>query len=630
MLTPINVPPGVFRNGTELEQAGRWRDASLVRWHDGVMRPIGGWRERGVDIFGADGDAVLVNEEFTGDISGWTDTSGATASASWAGGELVLTTSATNRSAATQTFQAVVGRTYRIEVEITTAVAAQSSFHIGSTENANDVLNESSLGVGTHTFFFTATSVTTYVRLLGAFPGSVGDNTISYCRIREDSQEGEFPPRAMLSWQANDASRQYAVGTAEHLFAVNSGGTIYDITPSGFTAGRSDATAKIGYGMGPYGAGLYGMPRPDTGDSLEASTWHLDTWGEYLVGCMPDDGKLYEWQLNTSNPAAVISNAPTDCRGLMVTEERFLFAFAADGNPRKIAWSDREDNTTWTDAPTNEAGSIELQTSGKIMLGARTKGQSLILTDQDAHAFTYIGPPFVYGRERVGTGCGAISQMCAASVDPGVIWMGDRSFFIYSGGTVAELPCEVSDYVFTGINRAQRSKIWAVRNAQWGEIWWFYPSSTATECDRYVAFNYNDRTWMIGEMSRTAGVDAGVYRYPLWSDANGVIYEQEVGYAHGASTPFAETGPFMLGAGNNVMSVVDMIPDEDTQGEVTVTFKTRYHPNGAETAHGPYNLSNPTSVRFTGRQARMRADSAVIGDWRFGVQRLDVREGGRR
>ena len=45
-LIDLNIPAGVYRNGTDLQSQGRWRDASLVRWHDGIMRPVGGWRVR--------------------------------------------------------------------------------------------------------------------------------------------------------------------------------------------------------------------------------------------------------------------------------------------------------------------------------------------------------------------------------------------------------------------------------------------------------------------------------------------------------------------------------------------------------------------------------------------------------
>ena len=86
----------------------------------------------------------------------------------------------------------------------------------------------------------------------------------------------------------------------------------------------------------------------------------------------------------------------------------------------------------------------------------------------------------------------------------------------------------------------------------------------------------------------------------------------------------------MLSAGDQVMSVVDLIPDEKTQGDVQAKFKTRFYPNGAETEHGPYSLSAPTSVRFTGRQVRLRVEGQRLADWRVGVNRIDVVGGGRR
>ena len=136
-----------------------------------------------------------------------------------------------------------------------------------------------------------------------------------------------------------------------------------DISPADLTAGTLDAVANIGYSGGYYGLGFYGTERPDVGNYSEATTWSLDNWGEYLVACSTSDGRLLEWQLNSGADAAALANAPTDNLGLLVTEERFLFALGAGGNPRKVQWCDRENNTLWSPAATNEAGDIELQLS---------------------------------------------------------------------------------------------------------------------------------------------------------------------------------------------------------------------------------------------------------------------------
>lgn len=438
-------------------------------------------------------------------------------------------------------------------------------------------------------------------------------------------------PRAMHSWVDNSLSAKTAIATANELLYIAPAGTVYDITPVSFTAGDDDAAINTAYSGTFYGTGLYGVTRPSTGEYQEADTWSLDNWGEYLVGCSTSDGKLYEWQGNIASPAAVITNAPTSCKGLIVTEERFLFALQANGNPRKVAWSDREDNTTWTPTSANEAGDYELQTSGEIVAAARMRGRTLIVTNTDAHIATYQGPPYVYGFERVGTACGAGSRHSVVAVDHGAFWFGKESFYIFDGSIARQMECEVSDYIFDDLNENQISKVFGVHNSEYGEVWWFYPSQGSTENDSYVAYSYKYNHWHFGQMERTCGFDQGVFREPQWVSPSGVVYEHERhGLSHGTSTPYAESGPISIGNGDNVMVVNDLIPDELNQGEVNVTFKTRFYPNDTERTYGPYSTANPTSVRFTGRQVRMRVEATGNEDWRVGNMRINAIAGGKR
>lgn len=328
--------------------------------------------------------------------------------------------------------------------------------------------------------------------------------------------------------------------------------------------------------------------------------------------------------------ALPIANAPTDNLGLIVTEERFLMALGAGGNPRKIAFSDREDNTQWAPSATNEAGDIELQTSGQIMTAIRTRGVTVILTDVDCHIARYIGPPYVMGFERIGTSAGIISRMAVADVDVGTFWMGQRSFYSFTGNSVQEVGCDVHDHVFGDMNTSQQSKIWAFNNGQYNEIWWFYPSSNSLEIDRYVAYNYKDQHWLIGELDRTSGVQRGVFKNPFLTSADSDLYDHEVGFNVNGSSIFAETGPISIGTGEQTMSVTKVIPDELTQGDTTLTFKTRFHPNDTERTIGPVDPSNPTSVRFTGRQARMRIEGDTVGPWRVGTMRVEAKPMGKR
>lgn len=490
-LIPLDIPSGVYRNGTDLQSTGRWRDANLVRWIDNTMQPVKGWRTR------------------------------------------------------------------------------------------------------------SSTACNAAVR--GAF-----------------------------GWKDNSQDIWTAAGTYNKLYVYIGGGIQYDITPVGLTAGIVDADVNTGFGGSFFGTGYYGIQRIDATVPTPATSWALDNWGEYLIACSDADGKIYEWQLNSGTPAAAVTNAPIDNRSAMVTAERFLFALGAGGNPRKVQWSDREDNTTWTPLVTNEAGDIELQTSGYIQCGVRVQGQTLILTDVDAHIGTYIGAPYVYGFERVGTSCGIASKQTVSVTDAGAFWMGAKSFYAYSGGSVQELSSDVSDYVYSNLNTSQISKAWSMANSHFGEIWWFYPSSATNEVDSYVVYNYVENTWSIGSIDRTAGFDAGSFKNPTMFGLDNKPYEHEVGFEYGEYTPFAETAPFSLGNGDNVMVVTEMIPDERSQGDVSAVFKTRFYPNDVEREYGPYSLSTPTSVRFSGRQVRMRVEGERLTDWRVGVNRVEVKAGGRR
>jgi len=491
-LIPLKIPAGVFRNGTEYQSSGRYYDSNLVRWFEGTLRPIGGWRKRS-------------STQLTGSC------------------------------------------------------------------------------------------------------------------------------RGLITWRDNSADRWIVAGTNSKLYVMNEAGTVKDITPTGFTTGSADAVSKLGYGYGTYGSFAYGVARPDLGSLTPAATWSMDTWGEYLVACSDADGKLYEWQLGFSSPtlAAAISGAPTSCAAVMTTAERFVFALGASGNPRMVKWCDQEDNTDWTPSTTNQAGDFELQTVGSLKCGKRVRGLNLLFTDVDVHASSYIGAPYVYSFEKVGSGCGVISSQAVAAIDTAAMWMSRSGFWIYDG-YVKPLASDVGDYVFDNINYTQASKIYAVHNSKYGEITWFYPSAASNENDSYVTYNYREGHWAIGSMSRTAGTDRGVFTNPLMVSADGYIYEHEAGFDYEGSTPYAESGPIEVGNGDAVMSVRQVIPDEQTLGEVVVSFKTRMYPTSDESTFGPYSASQPTDVRFSARQVKIRYTGNVLSDWRIGVTRLEaVASGGR-
>lgn len=440
--------------------------------------------------------------------------------------------------------------------------------------------------------------------------------------------------RSALAWKSNAGTAFIVAGNYNNLYSITESGTVTSILAAPISGASDGPSVNTGYGRYYYGKGLYGVERPSSGILSEGSVWSLDSWGDYLVAVNSHDGILREWT-NTGTATAITGDAslPTNNDALVVTEERFLFALGAGNNPAKVQWCDREDTAVWDPAATNEAGDIELDTAGEIRLGLQVRGRTLILTTVDAHAATYSGPPAVYSFEKVGSDCGAVSRHCAVAHGAGAYWMGLNGFFMYDGQTVRDVPCDVQDYVFKNINPNNQSFVHAVKNQKYNEIWWFYPSTSSTDIDSYVYFDYKENHWGIGKLDRTAAIDAGVYRTPIWFSKTGLVYNHEVGYAHDYSldgvsyNTYAETGPIEAGTGENIINLTRFIPDHKTTGQnLNVVLKTRNYPNSPETSHGPFITSNPTNIRVNGRQLRLRIDAAVIAvNWTaVGVEALKV------
>lgn len=64
-LVPLKLPPGFFHNGTKYEAGGRWYDGNLMRWREGILQPVGGWRRaqaNGQDVgsFGSSTKAAIL------------------------------------------------------------------------------------------------------------------------------------------------------------------------------------------------------------------------------------------------------------------------------------------------------------------------------------------------------------------------------------------------------------------------------------------------------------------------------------------------------------------------------------------------------------------------------------------
>ena len=445
---------------------------------------------------------------------------------------------------------------------------------------------------------------------------------------RKSNEPVSGAARAIHTWIDNSNQTWIAVGTNEGLFVFNRAGTLFDITPDGFVEGNKDATTGGGFGRGKFGKGRFGTPRPDSTNVIPAMVWTLDNWGEILVAC--DGRDIYEWELDTEEPAVLLENAPS-ASAIFCTEQMHIVALAVDGDPRNTAWCDAGNRHDWTPGGTDSAGGLRLQTSGQLTTGKRLRGASILFTGIDAHLMVF-GPadPNIYQIQRLATSCGVISRQAVAVVDERAFWMGSDRFWTFNG-VVEPLPCEVGDYVFGNLNRGQQSKVTAVHIGSFGEIWFFYPSAGSVENDSYAVHNYREGHWNLGKLTRLCGVGRSEkLPYPLLVCDGGNLYEHEVGQNRDGAAPYAISGPMELGGGETSYSVYAIIPDEASLGDVQVSFSTGDWTMDPDCEHGPYNLTSKTDVRFNARRVAVKFEADPDKDFRVGRFRFDVKPRSRR
>jgi hypothetical protein len=265
----------------------------------------------------------------------------------------------------------------------------------------------------------------------------------------------------------------------------------------------------------------------------------------------------------------------------------------------------------------------------------------------------FLGPPFTFGLTEISRNVTIASPNAAVAVNDFVFWMGSKEFYVYSG-TVARLPCTVLDYVFSDFNRDQIGKVMAGHNSSYGEVWWFYPSGSATENDRYVIYNYQEKVWYFGNLNRTAWVDRGINQYPIAASTDNKLYYHEFGQDDGSTNPASaisaniESSQIDIGDGDKFTFIRRLIPDvtfRDSTNETpraNLVVKTRNFPGVtfsetssdtvSQSASSPIELfTEQVHLRLRGRSFAFRIESDVTGVmWRLGTPRLDIRPDGRR
>lgn len=581
---PLPIQPGILLSQTEYQAQGRYTDCDHIRFKDGMPEKIGGWEQWNT-----------AGDELTGicrSLICWQDFN----SNVWH----------------------AFGTSERLWVYDQNKTRSNITPYVATGTLANPFTTTISSTTVTVSHTSHGLVVGQYVNFSGA--SAVGGITIS----------GEY---AVVSVPGTNSYTITHSAAATSSAGPGGGASVaysYEIA-----SGNANVTAGGGWGIGTWGTGTWGTIRSSNTYVQLPRYWSLDRYGQYLLA-MPSGGKLYQWQLSASTRAAAVTNAPTSGNFMFVTSERIVVVLGADGDFMKMAWCDDDDNTVWTPAQDNTANIRRLQEGNRLMAGTRmAQGVNLVWSDTAAYLMQFTGTNSVYSTRVVGTNCGLVGPAAFCVVDGVAFWMSQHTFHMY-GGQLSHMPrAEEIESIFTDIDSDQRYKINCHFNPLFREIWWTYPSTGATEPDRYIMVAIDSWDWHVGTLDRTAfGIRALLGEYAIFAtDANGIIYQHETGLdADGAALDWhLETGFIDLEDGNADLNIDGYIPDFKRQtGTIDLTFTSRDLPEDTT------NLETVTKqiaegdtivdLRHFGRQTKLKlAQSSVVGgDFRLGAQRIEI------
>jgi len=423
-----------------------------------------------------------------------------------------------------------------------------------------------------------------------------------------------------------------------------------------------------GWGASTWGRGTWGSGSDLSASGQTLRIWSHDNFGEDLI-INVRDGDIYYWDktnglTNRAIELASIAGAnkvPTIAKQVLVSDrDRHVIAFGCDSetnpgvqDPLLIRFSDQENILEWQTLQENTAGDLRIGSGSKIITAIETRQQVLVFTDVSLHAMQYIGSPFTFGISAISEGITIASPLSAIAVEDSVFWMGAEEFYAYSGA-VQRLPCSVRDYVFSNINNDQLEKVTAGLNTAFSEVTWFYPSASSDENDSYVTYNYGQKIWYYGMMSRTCWLDRGVNNDPIAASSDHYLYLQEIGFDDGSTSPataitsYIESSQMDLGEGEQFSFMRRLIPDMTFRNSTapvpsaTMILKVRNFPGGnyldsnsnsvTKTASVPVEqFTEQVFVRLRGRSFAFRIESQDTGvAWRLGSPRVDIRPDGRR
>ncbi len=725
MLQKLGFAPGFNKQVTETGAEGQWFDGDFVRFRYGSPEKIGGWAQLGESkLTGAaralhhwdDNSGIkyaaigtnrilyvysggiyydihpirvtLTGANFTSTSSSPTVTITCTGNHGLLEDDIVLFDSVTGLSGSTFT-----NATFEDKKFMVTSVPSGTTFTI--TMDANEA--------GTPLSTAGSTSILCYYTVgpaqqLGGFgwgAGLFGGTSIgpSATTLQTALTNTTGTTIVLASTSAFPAAGTIQIGT-EFISYTNNNTTTNTLTGGAREVDGTTATTHSAGATVTNITNYNGWGDPASSDfTIDPGLWVLDNYGTKLIALIYN-GKCFEWDASatnaTSTRATVLPNAPTASRHVLVsTPDRHLVFFGTEttvGDPTTkddmfIRFSDQEsiDQTdSYTVRAENTAGTQRLADGSKIMGAIKGRDAIYVWTDTALFLMRFVGAPFTFSFEQVGTNCGLFGKNACVEVDGSSYWMSENGFFTYDG-QLKSMPCLVEDYVYDSINDTSRDLINCGLNNLFGEINWFYCSEGSNLVDRVVTYNYLDSSakqpiWTTGSLDRTAWQDSSVFNRPhatyytssdndsfdVTGNTDGITiyYNQETGTdqvnAGGVVTAIqanilsgdfditqkrSNTGqavgtPDLRGDGEYIMRISRFIPDFINQtGTTQVSFTTRAYPNST-----PTTTNFPIDSTTTFKSTRIRARSIALKvsntgsnqDWKLGTFRLDVAPGGMR
>ena len=616
--------PGINKEATAYANEGGWFDSNLVRFRKGLPEKIGGWVKASADTYKGTGRG----------LHAWVALDGTK--------YIGLGT--------TVKYYILDGTTFADITPI--RKTSTDSITFAATEDSSTLtVTDSSHGAVQGDF----------VTLSGA--ATLGGN-ITAAVLNQEYEILTVPTANTYTITAKDTAG--ATVTANSSDSGNGGSGVDGVYQ--INVGLDVYVPATGWGAGTWGAGTWGSSSP-LGTLNQLRLWSHDNFGEDLLINVRGGGVYYWDESNgTSTRAVALSDLaganlpPTLALQTMVSDiDRHVICFGAAPlntsgtartgaiDPMFIAFSDQENVAEWEPKITNTAGSLRLSSGSQIVGATRARQEILVWTDTALYSMTFIGQPFTFGVNLVNEGVGLVGPNAMINSPKGVFWMDKKGFYTYAGA-VQKLPCSVEEHVFSNLNQTQSYQIFGFLNKEFSEVGWFYCSADVTVIDKYVTYNYEENVWMIGELSRTAWLDEGVFANPKATSSN-YLYNHELGNDNDGvamTNVFIESSDFDLGEGEEFQFISKIIPDVTFNGtgdtgatgqKVDLVLKKRNFPGESLTTGVTGACTSTTTkidTRVRGRQAALRVqsddtDTTVLGvGFRLGATRIETQPDGKR